>query len=371
MVDGHRPTLEEVAAAAGVSRGTASRALSGGKNVSPKALEAVGRAAAELGYRPNLAARSLVLRRSGAIGLVVSESWDRVFAQPYFADIVRGVHDELAESGTQLLLAIVRNDDERRRVRPVRRRHPPRRRAARLVRDRRPFPEALETAGVPVVAAGRGRFVRYSVDVDNRGGARRAVERLLAGGRRQIATIAGPGELAVSKDRLAGWRDALRGAGLDPDRALVEVGDYGQPSGRIAAQRLLERAPDLDGLFAASDLMAFGALEALAAAGRRVPDDVAVIGFDNVPAAAESRAAADDDRAAGGGDRACDDAPAAGAAGRRRRRRHAHRAADRARRARLGVIRSWHLTRRERRRTFGAFPFWERSQMCGGMEGSV
>src|SRR5262249_56027980 len=113
-VDGPRPTLEEVAAAAGVSRGTASRALSGGKNVSPRALEAVGRAAAELGYQPNLAARSLVLRRSGAIGLVVSESWDRVFAQPYFADIVRGVNDELAESGTQLLLAIVRNDEERR-----------------------------------------------------------------------------------------------------------------------------------------------------------------------------------------------------------------------------------------------------------------
>jgi len=94
--------------------------------------------------------------------------------------------------------------------------------------------------------------------------------------------------VAVSKDRLAGWRDALRGAGIDPDRELVEVGDYGQPSGRVAAERLLARAPDIDGLFAASDLMAFGALEALRAAGRRVPDDVAVVGFDNVPSAAEA-----------------------------------------------------------------------------------
>ena len=232
MMDGRRPTLEEVAVAAGVSRGTASRALSGGKNVSPRALEAVGKAAAELGYRPNLAARSLVLRRSGAIGLVVSESWDRVFAQPYFADIVRGVNDELGESGTQLLLAIVRDDAERRNFARF---------GAGIHLDGAllvsfaaddAFPETLETAGVPVVAAGRGRFVRYSVDVDNRGGARRAVDLLIAGGRTRIATIAGPGELAVSTDRLEGWRDALRGAGLDPSPELVEVGDYAQASGR-------------------------------------------------------------------------------------------------------------------------------------------
>ncbi len=216
----------------GVSRGTASRALSGGKNVSPRALEAVGKAAAELGYRPNLAARSLVLRRSGAIGLVVSESWDRVFAQPYFADIVRGVNDELGESGTQLLLAIVRDDDERRHFARF---------GAGIHLDGAllvsfaaddAFPETLETAGVPVVAAGRGEFVRYSVDVDNRGGARRAVDHLIAGGRRRIATIAGPGELAVSTDRLEGWRDALVAAGLDPSPELVEVGDYAQASGR-------------------------------------------------------------------------------------------------------------------------------------------
>jgi DNA-binding LacI/PurR family transcriptional regulator len=148
------------------------------------------------------------------------------------------------------------------------------------------FPETLETAGVPVVAAGRGQFVRYSVDVDNRGGAWRAVNHLIAGGRRRIATIAGPGELAVSTDRLEGWRDALRDAGLEPLPELVEVGDYAQASGRLAADRLLDRVPDIDALFAASDLMAFGALEALRAAGRRVPDDVAVVGFDNVPAAA-------------------------------------------------------------------------------------
>ncbi len=291
MMDGRRPTLEEVAVAAGVSRGTASRALSGGKNVSPRALEAVGKAAAELGYRPNLAARSLVLRRSGAIGLVVSESWDRVFAQPYFADIVRGVNDELGESGTQLLLAIVRDDDERRNFAQC---------GAGIHLDGAllvsfaaddAFPETLETAGVPVVAAGRGEFVRYSVDVDNRGGARRAVDHLIAGGRRRIATIAGPGELAVSTDRLEGWRDALVAAGLDPSPELVEVGDYAQASGQAAAARLLERVPGIDGLFAASDLMAFGAFEALQAAGRRVPDDVAVVGFDNVPAAANAQPA--------------------------------------------------------------------------------
>lgn len=285
MVEGRRPTLEEVAAAAGVSRGTASRALTGGKNVSPRALEAVSRAAAELGYRPNLAARSLVLRRSGALGLVVSESWDRVFAQPYFADIVRGVNDELAESGTQLLLAIVRDAEERRQfVRFGAGIHLDGALLVSFATDDA-FPEALETAGVPVVAAGRGEHVRFSVDVDNRGGARRAVEHLIAHGRRRIATIAGPGELAVSTDRLEGWRDALAAAGLDPSPELVEVGDYGEVSGRTAAERLLARVADIDGLFAASDLMAFGALDALRASGRSVPADVAVVGFDNVPAA--------------------------------------------------------------------------------------
>src|SRR4249919_3050808 len=114
-MNGRRPTLEEVATAAGVSRGTASRALSGGKHVSPRALAAVTTAATRLGYRPNLAARSLVLRRSGSIGLVVSEDWDNVFAQPYFAGVVRGASEELGESGSQLLLAIVRNDDDRTR----------------------------------------------------------------------------------------------------------------------------------------------------------------------------------------------------------------------------------------------------------------
>ena len=108
-----RPTLEMVAAAAGVSRGTASRALNGGINVSRPALDAVLKAAEELGYRPNLAARSLALGRSDSIGLVVSETDERLFAEPFFAAVVRGVHAELAAAGRQLVLTFSQSEEER------------------------------------------------------------------------------------------------------------------------------------------------------------------------------------------------------------------------------------------------------------------
>jgi len=149
-----------------------------------------------------------------------------------------------------------------------------------------PLPEDLRLRGIPVVVAGRptGTGLTY-VDVDNRGGAASAVRHLLDTGRRRIGTIAGPQDMAPGADRLAGYRDALSTAAGGADDGRVAIADFTLDGGRAAMASLLKVDPELDGVFAASDLMALGAMEVLRAAGRRVPEDVAVVGFDDSPMA--------------------------------------------------------------------------------------
>ena len=151
-----------------------------------------------------------------------------------------------------------------------------------------PLPRQLERAGVQTVLIGRplGRSALPYVDADNRGGGRQAVEHLIGIGRRTIATIAGPANMCAGIDRLEGYRDALEGAGLPIRKNLVGEGDFFEESGHREMKRLLARRPDIDAVFAASDLMAIGAIRALREAGRKVPDDVAVVGFDDAPIAA-------------------------------------------------------------------------------------
>jgi DNA-binding LacI/PurR family transcriptional regulator len=283
--DRAQPTLVEVAALAGVSRATVSRVVNGSPRVSPTVRALVQRAIAELGYVPNRAARSLVTRRTDSIALVMSEPEDRVFSEPFFATIVRGVSGALADTDTQLVLVVAHNPAEEARLeRYVAGGHVDGVLLASLHGDD-PLPRKLEGAGIPVVLVGRpAAATRASyVDADNRGGAATAVQHLLARGRRRIATVSGPLDMAAGRDRLDGYLDALRaaGTGIGGGRGLVEEGDFREESGERAMRALLARHPDLDAVFAASDLMAAGALEALRAAGRRVPDDVAVVGFDD------------------------------------------------------------------------------------------
>jgi DNA-binding LacI/PurR family transcriptional regulator len=149
-----------------------------------------------------------------------------------------------------------------------------------------PLPERLARRGLPLVVGGRPQRSGVSfVDVDNRDGARSAVAHLASLGRRKIATIAGPADMNAGIDRLGGYHDGLARAGLTEDATLVDSGDFTYDAGYAAMTRLLTARPDLDAVFAASDLMAAGALGALRAAGRRVPDDVAVVGFDDSPIA--------------------------------------------------------------------------------------
>ena len=283
-----RTTIEQVAAAAGVSRSTVSRVANGSTAVSPQALRAVEDAIARLGYVPNRAARSLAMRQTHAVALIVPEDTARFFGDPYFGAVVAGISERISRSD-YLLNLLVASDDPGGRV-------------TGFVRnggvdgaiilshhtsDR--FVDRIAEA-VPVVFGGRPSTAReadWIVDVDNVAGARAATEHLIRTGRRRIATITGPQSMAAAIDRLTGFRGALAAAGLAPWAELP--GDYAEADGARAAQTLLARAGSgsalPDAIIAASDLMARGALRTLRAAGVRVPEDVAIVGFDDSPVA--------------------------------------------------------------------------------------
>ncbi|WEH43098.1 LacI family DNA-binding transcriptional regulator [Streptomyces sp. AM 2-1-1] len=277
------PTLEEVAALAGVGRSTASRVINNASGVKASTRRAVQRAIDELGYVPNLAARSLAGRRADAVALVMTKTDWRLFGEPFFSEVARAVGDALAESGVQLLLTLVRTDAERQRLVEYVRGGRVDGALLMSVRAEDRLPDMLAEAGLPTVLLGRrssDEQVTY-VDADNVGGARAAVAHLVSGGRTAIATITGPPEMYVARCRLRGYQEALEEAGLSTEPSLVVQGDFSVSSGRRAMAGLIERHPEVDAVFAASDSMAAGALTALHAAGRRVPEDVAVIGFDD------------------------------------------------------------------------------------------
>jgi DNA-binding LacI/PurR family transcriptional regulator len=284
-----RPTIEDVATEAGVSRGTVSRVLNGGHYVSPVTLEAVNRAIKKTGYVVNHHARSLVTQRSESVAFILSEPAERLFADPNFAVLLRGCTQALAEHDIGLFVCIAASPSERTRItRFLGAGHVD---GALLVSAHAgdPLLDLLGSAGVPYVACGappgHESKIPY-VAADDRGGARTMVEYLRATGRSTIATITGPLDTFGGRGRLEGYREVVAEAF---DESLVEEGDYGQDSGERAMTRLLERRPDLDAVFVASDTMALGALSALRRAGRRVPEDVAIGGFDDSSAALAAR----------------------------------------------------------------------------------
>ncbi|MCD2468550.1 MULTISPECIES: LacI family DNA-binding transcriptional regulator [unclassified Streptomyces] len=278
-----RPTLEEVAARAGVGRGTVSRVINGSPRVSEQAKAAVERAVAELGYVPNRAARALAGSRTDAVALVIPETEARLFAEPYFLDIIRGVSSELADADKQLLLTLIRSEQERQRFEQYLG-------AQRVdgvllvsVHAADPLPDQVRALGLPAVLNGRrteDERVAF-VDSDNTGAGRTAVAHLAGRGRRAVATITGPLDMYVARCRLDGYRQGLAEAGLAADDGLVATGDFTEEGGRRAMRQLLDRRPDLDAVFAASDVMAAGARGVLREAGRRVPEDVALVGVDD------------------------------------------------------------------------------------------
>jgi DNA-binding LacI/PurR family transcriptional regulator len=277
-----RATLDEVARLAGVSRAAASRAINNAPDVSQAKRDAVAKAVRELGYIPDTTARALATSRVGAIILAISNDDPDLFADPFFAQIVAGVNTALEETDLALMLVIANSVHGRARL-------------ERALRSRRadgvllmalqgddPLNQLIAEAHVPVVIGGRPLHgdPDWYVDADNRGGARIATEHLIASGRRRIATITGPLNTEVAVARYRSFREALAVAGQSPERCVHA--DFTERGGAEAMSALLVAYPDLDGVFAANDNMAAGALRVLREAGRRVPEDVAVVGFDDL-----------------------------------------------------------------------------------------
>jgi len=301
------PTLEDVARAAGVSRATVSRVVNGAPNVSADLRRTVQQAVTAVGYVPNRAARQLITGRSGVIALVMSivpepaaagtetqpradtQPQDRVFADPFFGRIVSGVLGFLRSRRLHPLLMLAEDGASRTQVLDHLREGAADGALVVCVDPADPLPGLLAEAGLPAVFFARPERplpVRY-VDLDHQDGGRIAAERLIAQGRRNVAVIAGPLALHAGRARLDGFCDAMARNGV----AYVPFaeGNFTQDSGERAMRELLEREPQLDGVFASNDLMAVGALHVLGEEGRRVPQDVAVIGFDDSSAAVSCR----------------------------------------------------------------------------------
>ena len=271
-----RPTLDQVAERAGVGRGTVSRVVNGSAQVSPGARAAVESAIAELGYVPNRAARTLVTQRTDSIALVVFESGERFFAEPFFGRIVQSISSGLVERNLQMVLMISQSPQERQRLEGYLTRQHVDGALLLSLHGNDTLPSELERRGVATVRAGRPARAEPGcfVDADNRGGARAAVGYLRERGRRRIATITGPLDMAAGLARLDGYHDVV-------GEGLVAHGDFSEESGAEAMQWLLDHFPDIDAVFAASDMMAAGALRVMRAHGLRAPEDIAVVGFDD------------------------------------------------------------------------------------------
>ncbi|MCV2463459.1 LacI family transcriptional regulator [Streptomyces sp. ICN988] len=281
-----RPTLEAVAHRAGVSRSTVSRVINGQPRVRAEVVERVREVVTELGYVPNRIARSLVTRCNNAVAVVITEPQNRLFADPFFALQLHGIRRELVEQGSQPVLLFIEEPDDYARVGEFLGGGHVDGALLFSLRADDPLPAMTDRLGLPAVFGGRpvagpadqSRGYLY-VDADNRGGAREAVRHLVGLGRRCIGTVTGPLNQAAAVDRLEGYRDVLPDAALE----LVVEGDFTQEGGADAMRRLLDGCPGLDAVFVASDLMAAGALRVLRQRGRRVPEDVAVVGFDDLP----------------------------------------------------------------------------------------
>lgn len=283
-----RPTLEAVAARAGVSRATVSRVVNGGDGVREPLVARVRQAVDELGYVPNQAARSLVTKRHDAVAVVIAEPETRVFADPFFALQLRGISKELTAHDNQLVLLLTEGRDDHARVaRYLAGGHVDGALVFSLHLDD-PLPGLIQGAGVPTVFGGRpgwsdGTHDVVYVDSDNRGGAREAVRLLTGLGRTRVAHITGPLDQTSAADRLDGYREVVG----DAEPRLVVESDFTPGGGERAMRELLDRCPDVDAVFAANDLTAAGVLRVLREHGRRVPEDVAVVGFDDMLTVAE------------------------------------------------------------------------------------
>jgi DNA-binding LacI/PurR family transcriptional regulator len=271
-----RPTIMDVAREASVSRATASRVLNHGPGVSVEVRRRVQQVITDLGYRPDPAAQALASGRSDVIELVVVDDCQSTFgSNPYYGRVVTGIVTEIATTHAQMRIHLVDRAHAPQLLGPIAQATSL---GAVLVNVPAPLAEEFYLRCDRVVALGRSAPRVPSVETDNEAGAYAAVSHLHQRGRRHIAAIHGPRTNSCAAARREGYLVAMRDAGLP---VVSSGGEFCREVGYTHTRRLLADHADLDALFVACDLMATGTLQALAESGRRVPDDVAVVGFDD------------------------------------------------------------------------------------------
>ena len=281
-----RPTQRQIAEEVGVSRTTVSLVLNDvpGVRVSPETRQRILEVAHRLNYYPDAAARTLVSGRTCTIGFVLCQSPDRIFADAFLPEVLRGVGDAVQESGFRVLVHSVEDvTAPDAYIGLVREKHTDGIILSGPRSDDQQLP-GLKAEGFPVVLLGQlpGSDIPF-VDVDNVGAATQAVDHLLGLGHRRVGMITNaPLAYTAARDRLAGYRQALEGAGIPFEEGLVHYGDFSEESGRVAMRRLLDLSEPPTAVFVASDLVAFGALVGIKERGLHVPRDVALVGFDDV-----------------------------------------------------------------------------------------
>ena len=279
------PTLEEVARLAGVSRSTVSRVINDHPSVRPETREQVWQAVRKSGYQPHAVARSLATNRTQIIGMVIPEAVTTLFTDPFFPLLLRGATEACNAHRYQLLLSLFDDPDGQEEMyqRVLRSGYLDGVILASASLSDPLIPDLLRDR-IPFVSVGRPPNERvHYVDADNVAGGRMAVEHLIRLGHRRIATITGRLDMSVGQDRLEGYRQALKAHRIPVEEELIVEGDYTENSGMVAMQRLLPASPSA--VFVASNMMAIGALKALRQAGWQVPQDIALVGFDDIPIA--------------------------------------------------------------------------------------
>lgn len=281
-------TLEDIAEMCGVSRSTVSRVINDDLNVSERTRQKVLDVIHKYNFQPNLAARGLAKGHTGVLGLVIPKGVQAIFEEPFFAMLIRGVSTRCNALDYSVMLWLAEPDYERRMITKilynglvdgviV---------ASMLMDDT--IIDSLHQSKLPFMLIGRHPVhneLSY-LDVDNRGGAFQAVMHLLHSGRRRVATITGPQNMIAGIHRYQGYQDALHDRDLPVDPELVVEGDFSDAGGYACMHRLLPHKPDA--VFVASDTMALAAIQAIKEHGLRIPDDIAVIGFDDIPQASRS-----------------------------------------------------------------------------------
>ena len=282
----HDLTLEDIARQAGVSRSTVSRVVNNQPNVSPQVRKNVLKTIRNTGYHPNAAARSLASQRSWMLGLVLPRNTSSFFTDPYFPHLTQGIAYACNNHNYTLSLFLVGNEEDEKKISPrISRRGLLDGILVQSGQEGDKMLDQLTRSSVPVVVLGRPfevDGVSY-IDVDNINAAKKATQHLISLGYQRIGMITGAKTSTVSQDRREGFLKAFADIGNVPDLSLIAEGDFSENSGYLAMQRLLPLKPEA--VFAQSDIMAVGAARAVEEAGLKVPGDVALVGFDDIPVA--------------------------------------------------------------------------------------